>query len=437
MTPGIIPGRFRMKNEMLIWYKSQNKSNIMKESLIIGLVWLSLVAVTKLNAQEKVFTPLIINNTGNGESIANDSTHNCRFWGMLAVGSFDDSSKISHLNSLRQLASSNPDGWGFGFYTKTVRGGLIPVMYRGMWRADQDCLFDSSARIMVKNLSTCGIAHIRHASSGYVNIPNPHPFYTKSMQRDFSMFFAHNGTLDITVLKTLLDTYTDTNHYSYGGNGVNDPNNDSDLYRLYLMKWIDEHPSSGITASLNDALDTLTTQMGYSFSYNFIMASTYDTLWALRYNNTLSYRRESGSLGYVWEVASQPLGGADWVSATNHYLYIFSAGKATPDSIQIKNEAWGMPEYVGKSSTVDFNFTNPAVGNTLDIDIESEESQKVTFQLFDANGRSLSELSGIAIDAGENHVSYDIRLLKAGIYYLKMETGKTSQTKKLVIVFSH
>lgn len=406
----------------------------MKNTVSIGLIWMLLFLVVTAGAQENGFIPGRIDLASENTNSPDDSTHNCRFWGMLASGSFNDSSTISHLNSLKELASSNPNGWGFGFYTETLRGGHIPVVYRGMWRADQDCLFDSSARMMLDNLSGSGIAHIRNSSSGYVNIPNPHPFYTKSMQRDFSMLFAHNGTLDKPALVSMLGAYTETNHFSYSGIGVNDPNHDSDLYRLFLMKWIDEHPSLSVTACLKDALLALTTQMGSGFSYNFIMASTCDTLWALCYNNTLSYRTESSPSGYVWEVASQPLGGMDWTKATNQYLYVFSTAKETPDSIPIRDQGFGLDEYIDKNDALRFIFPNPSTGNTINIRIEAKESQQVSLQLYDFRGRILSNLSDIRIQPGENRFIFDIGLLKSGIYCLKLDAGKNSQTKKLVIV---
>jgi predicted glutamine amidotransferase len=406
----------------------------MKNVVSIGLIWMLLFLVVNAGAQENRFIPGRINLASENTNSMDDSTHNCRFWGMLASGSFNDSIKTSHLKAFKQLASSNPNGWGSGFYTKTIRGGFIPVINRGMWRADQDFLFDSSARMMLDNLTTCGIAHIRKSSSGYVNIPDPHPFYTKSLQRDFSMLFAHNGTLNKPTLISMLGTYTNENHYSYSGDDINDPNHDTDLYRLYLMKWIDEHPANGITTCLSNALVSLTTQMGTNLSYNFIMVSNYDTLWALCYNNTLSYHRETEPSGYVWEIASQPLSETGWVRATNYYLYAFTTNKATPDSIPVKDMGFGLPENIDKTCPLSFTFPNPSTGNTINIRIEAKESQRVSLQLYDSRGRILSNLSDIRIQSGENLFIFDIGLQKSGIYCLKLDAGKNSQTKKLVIV---
>lgn len=362
-----------------------------------------------------------------------DSLHNCRMWGMLTAGTFNDTSKIWHLHSLKQLSPANPNGWGLGFYTQTMRGGNIPVIFRGMWRADQDFLYDSCAAMMIENLSTSAIAHVRRSSSGYVNIPDPHPFYTKSLTRNFSMMFAHNGTLNKPTLITLLETYAAINHYNYSGDGVNDPNHDTDLYRLYLMKWIDEHPEDNITTCLSDAIVALTTQMGTNLSYNFIMISSGDTLWALRYNNTLSYRRETGPSGYVWEVASEPLTSPDWVKATNYFLYKFTSQKATPDSIPVKDLGFAIAENSDPLSEISISFQNPASGNQIDLTIESKKKSLVSVRLFNPAGQIVAEMSGVTIDTGTNLIHLDIRLLKTGVYLLKVDAGETCFSEKLVI----
>lgn len=407
----------------------------MKKLFFICLLWFLAGVVFYAAAQEKEISCLSVDNYRNQTDTLKTQPHNCRFWGMLTNGSFDDNTQISHLDSLQQLAPSNANGWGVGFFTETTKGGHIPVTYRGMWRADQDNLYDTCAKIMLNNLSNSGIAHIRNASYGYVNIPNPHPFFLKSMQRDFSMLFAHNGGLNIPLLITLLDTFTNNVHYNYSGSTLNDPNLDSDLYSLYLMKWINEHPSDSITACLKNALDTLTGQMGFGVSYNFVIATTYDTLWALCYNNTLSYRRENGYPGYFWEVASEPLGGTDWVSASNYYLYIFSTGNAYPDSIQINNPITHFKQ-IDENVLFNVKCANPAIGKSIEIEIDAAESQSVSLQLIDIQGNLLSRKDNITLVASKNHITFDISILKSGIYYLIIDSYKGRLSKKIVILNS-
>jgi predicted glutamine amidotransferase len=406
----------------------------MKHSFLIVQMFILLLAMLNVSAQEAGYNFGSWFNIENQFTSFNDSAHECRFWGMIAAEDFNYSTKALHLASLKHLGSDNPNGWGIGFYTKTLKGGFIPVTYRGMWRADQDYLYDVSAGDMLDNLSGCGVAHVRRSSSGYVNIPDPHPFCTRSLTRDFTMLFGHNGTLDKPTLIEMLGDYTHSNHYSYSGEGVNDPNLDSDLYRLYLMKWIDEHPSKSITSCLASAIVHLTTEMGTELAYNFVMASNYDTLWALRYNYSLYYRREVELSGYVWEVASQALSETGWIKASNFYLYAFTPGKATPDSIPVKDMGWGLPENAYNNSTISFGFPNPASGNTLKIEIKARESQLISFQLFGSQGQVLSAAPNIAVDAGTNHFIFDIGYLKAGIYYVRMEAGENSQTKKMIVI---
>lgn len=407
----------------------------MRTLFFICILWFLAGVVLHATAQEKEKSCLSVDNVQNSLNNIKTQTHNCRFWGMLTNGSYNDNTQMSHLDSLQQLAPSNANGWGFGFYTQTLKGGNIPVTYRGMWRADQDNLYDTCAKMMLNNLSNSGIAHIRNASYGYINIPDPHPFYLKSSQRDFSMLFAHNGGLNIPLLITLLDTFTNNIHYNYSGSTLNDPNLDSDLYSLYLLKWIDKHPSDSITTCLKNALDTLTGQMGFGVSYNFVIATTYDTLWALCYNNTLSYRRENGYPGYFWEVASEPLGGTDWVSASNYYLYIFSTGNAYPDSIQINNPITHF-EKIDENVLFNVRFANPAIGKSIEIEIDADESQSVDLQLIDMQGHLLSEKVNVMLGVGENHITFDINFLKSSIYYLIVDSLKDRLTKKIVILNS-
>jgi len=402
---------------------------------IIYFVYLIILSVALADsfAQEQGPVPVFGSGSDSYSITSIDTAHNCRFWGLIAKDSFNDSTMTLHLNTLKHLASTNPNGWGLGFYTETIRGGFIPVIYRGMWRADEDIMFDLKSRDMLDNLSGSAVAHVRRSSSGYVNIPDPHPFYTRSIERDFSMLFAHNGTLDKPTLIEMLGNYTDDNHYCYSEDGINDPNLDSDLYRLYLMKWIDEYPMKSISECLSDAIVELSTEMGTDLAYNFVMASNYDTLWALRYNFSLYYRREVSPEGYVWEVASQALSETGWIKASNHYLYAFTPGNASPDSTLVK-ESHGLPESIDNANSLNFEFPNPFSGRLLSIEIKVQKRTKASFQLYNQHGQSLSGTREAFLNPGNNQFSIDIGNLRAGIYFIKMEVGNSSQTKKLIVV---
>jgi len=361
--------------------------------------------------------------------------HECRLWGMLTPGGYSYSSLRAHLQTFRDLSSSNPDGWGLGFYTQMVKGGLIPVIYRGMWRADEDFMYDSCAVMLLNNLSVSGIGHVRNTSSGYEHIPDPHPFLTYSVTRNFSMMFAHNGTLNKPTLINLLGDYPQINHYHYGGDNINDPNHDSDLYRLFLMKWIDEHPFTHVTPCLKEALVNLTKEMGDDLSYNFIMTSAMDTLWALRYNNTLSYRRESSGENYTWEISSEPLSEEGWISAANRYLYVFTSSKPVPDSILIRESEYGMPDESGIPVSFDFSFQNPMITSDLNLSFFSAQPRVVSLQIFSPNGQIISDITTIKLEKGTNSLSVGLNRCKSGMYYVRVTEGTRTFTKKLVMAF--
>jgi predicted glutamine amidotransferase len=397
--------------------------------------------VTKKTAFTMVTAILLVANAaafGGGLFQADDvpvnPSHNCRFWGMLATRAFDDTTMRNHLEYLQvQLAPANYNGWGIGFYAQTIQGERIPVIYRGRWRADQDCRYDSAANVMIRNLSHVGVAHIRLASAGYVYIPNPHPFYTQGLHRDFDMLFAHNGTLNIPMLQNLVGAYADTNRYDYAASGS--PNNDSDLYRLYLMKWIDGHPGDGITKCLTDALNNLISQMGRSLSYNFVLASRCDTLWALRYNNTLSYRCEVGSPN-VWEVASEPLGGSDWVQATDHSLYVFIPDQSVPTVIGLNNLAvpgspGDQPHGAAESNAFRL-FYNPS-DKTLTVEFGMDDERPVFVKMYDISGRLVDRIYQNTARKGTNRFSYDMSHLPSGAYFVRLEAGDRKVTRKLVV----
>lgn len=361
--------------------------------------------------------------------------HECRLWGILTSGNVSNGVYGPHLQAFRDLSASNPDGWGLGFYTLTLKGGLIPVIYRGMWRADEDFMYDSCAEVLLENLSVSGIGHVRNTSSGYEHIPDPHPFLTYSVNRNFSMMFAHNGTLNKPTLINLLGDYPQLNHYHYGGENINDPNHDSDLYRLFLMKWIDEHPFTHITPCLKDAMVYLTGQMGENLSYNFIMTSAMDTMWALRYNNTLTYRREPAGEGYTWEVASEPLSEEGWISATNRYLYVFTSSKPVPDSILIRESEYGMPDESGIPVSFDFSFQNPMITSDLNLTFFSAQPGVVSLQIFSPNGQIINDIRAIMLEKGINPISVGLKGCKSGMYYVRVTEGTRTLTKKLVMAF--
>jgi predicted glutamine amidotransferase len=351
-------------------------------------------------------------------------------WGMITTGNFNDSTIRSSLKGLQKLGALNPTGWGIGFYTQTVKGYEIPVIHRGMWRADLDWHFDTIADLLANNIFKSGLAHVRNASSGYTNIPGPHPFYTKSLTRNFDMMFAHNGTLDVSLLQEQLGSYTDYNHYGYArNNNLNEPNLDSDLYRLYLMKWIDEHPTDHITKCLVKGMTSLIDTIGENYLYNFILASKGDTMWALRFNASLYYRYNDNPSGKTWEVASEPIGENNgWIEANDHCLYVFTPNQPTPTSYCLPDTTMHAPENINLKG---FNCT---LNNKVLIgEFFGEEGQHVLIKLFNINGQLIDNIYNNKAGNGITRFTYNMGNLSSGIYFIQKHTNSTADIVRKII----
>jgi hypothetical protein len=66
--------------------------------------------------------------------------------------------------------------------------------------------------------------------------------------------------------------------------------------------------------------------------------------------------------------------------------------------------------------------------------IGSDKSDQYKISLYDASGRLVARLKNIDGTPGQNKVSYSSPSLSPGIYFLRIEAGRNSQTRKIVIV---
>jgi hypothetical protein len=79
-------------------------------------------------------------------------------------------------------------------------------------------------------------------------------------------------------------------------------------------------------------------------------------------------------------------------------------------------------------------YPNPCQG-AVNISFSLSESSDVTLRIIDATGQQVgNDHSWNKLDSGKHQVSIDLSGLSSGIYYCRMETGKSFQTKKLVII---
>ena len=218
--------------------------------------------------------------------------HNCRLYAAIS-SSIPDSviyhDLVSFPQSLKVLSRLfYIDGWGIAYYP-----GSVPGVERSPFRAYSDPRFDSVAvRADTANCSVV-LAHIRLCTvgcccPGCYTVRDPHPYIRNKNGRYWA--FAHNGTIEKSVLWSLIDDdYLSQNPPNGSGLPECDPTDtslivDSELLFILLMEHI-EASNWGVLSGLTNAL----TQLIYADSAsqaNFVLSDGRD-LWAFRKGNTL------------------------------------------------------------------------------------------------------------------------------------------------------
>jgi len=100
--------------------------------------------------------------------------------------------------------------------------------------------------------------------------------------------------------------------------------------------------------------------------------------------------------------------------------------------IRTKNPVSGIPV---NSNSMNFSlYPNPSHG-ALNISFSLPEKSDVNLQIIDATGQQVgNDHSWKAENIGKHQYSIDLAGLSSGIYYCRMETNKSSQIKKLIVI---
>lgn len=246
--------------------------------------------------------------------------HQCRFWGMISY-SLPESVALEHLinapYSLKNLGASNRNGWGLAYYNDAA-----PVVMRGELPANLDPNFTMAAQELAGSNAHIGLGHVRAATSGATDIPNPHPFIRYKGGKWWA--FGHNGWLSKEKLKELIGSQYLAENPPTVGDNWDDPNVvDSDLYMLYVIKCIEEcnwNVTQGIAKAVIDI-----TQVDYGIM-NFFLSDG-ETLWGFRKGATLYYYHNGISPQYS-VIASQPPTSDPngWIPLNDYNLVILTVG---------------------------------------------------------------------------------------------------------------
>lgn len=248
--------------------------------------------------------------------------HQCRFWGMIAASLPENAVLDDLVNlpySLKNLGAVNDDGWGLAYYNSSQ-----PVVLRGKPPASADPNFDSAAHELASSDAHIGVGHVRAATSGASDIPNPHPFIR---QKDGKWWaFGHNGGLDKTTLKSLIGAqYLAENPPTVGANWDDPDVVDSDLYMLYVLKCVEENNWNVTLGIAKAVIDISAVDSG---GMNFFFTDG-ETLWGFRRGFTLYYYYNATTPQYA-TIASQPPASAEdgWIALDDYNLITLQADRA-------------------------------------------------------------------------------------------------------------
>jgi len=78
-------------------------------------------------------------------------------------------------------------------------------------------------------------------------------------------------------------------------------------------------------------------------------------------------------------------------------------------------------------------YPNPSTSSTT-IFFSLSQAQQVSFKVFDMSGRLITTITDQESGEGENQITWNTSDVKAGIYFLRMESGSYSEMKKVSVL---
>ena len=78
-------------------------------------------------------------------------------------------------------------------------------------------------------------------------------------------------------------------------------------------------------------------------------------------------------------------------------------------------------------------YPNP-FNSITKIDFELPENEKLILSIFDIKGNKITELINGKISKGKHSIKWNANNIPTGLYFLKIETEKFSQTHKLTLL---
>ena len=373
--------------------------------------------------------------------------HACRFWGLIGTAYpqdlIADHLRDGTIENLKDLGGVNSDGWAFAsFLSPTIQALLSgPLIRRGGPPANHpaDPDYDSAVDELSRLRPRAVLGHVRRGTSGHWGIPNPHPFQHEGM------IFAHNGSIPEYVLLTLLTrddpSYLQTHPPDYVDGYI-----DSELYFLYLLKFMHRHPGLSRPEALRLGVRQLAA-ITLGCRLNFVLTQG-DTLYALRCSVSDDYDpvrylgaqadagdRPEGSP--YWVVASQVLGSTavGWAAIPARTLAVFVPDRAR-DFYPVDLDTH---EPGGQKEQADSLRANDERVCTVEGKLVPAGGASVTVEIWDVQGRLIRRDGPVWMEGGRELPRWDGRdarglSVASGTYLCKVRVGERSWVRKTLVL---
>ncbi|MBN1354928.1 class II glutamine amidotransferase [bacterium] len=225
-----------------------------------------------------------------------DERENCRLFGMIKALPEKTGDLNRYLERFAGPSRPQRSGWSLSIFSDYEKGGTIgtpglPMILRSEMNVRDDLpTFEMASELFLRLKPNLILGHLRNASSGCLDIVDPHPF--QSIVRDRHFLFIHNGGVwgeDLIVLT----------HDLLGGESApaNCPDVPVDseylfLYYKYILENIASKPYeacriwlTSLIASFNDEWNALNVLITDGYSIWAIRSSRNDTGFNLHYKS--------------------------------------------------------------------------------------------------------------------------------------------------------
>ena len=373
----------------------------------------------------------------------------CRLWAVCAkedvtfstLAPYERQEIQVQLSEFYDQSKFMQNGWSLLCYSDLNTENVEPLFRSSSPASDDSLLYWSTVESLINfEQGRIGIGHLRLATSGTIEIPNPHPWIFQHSGKSYSLI--HNGTVDKNLVLDLItengtsESWLEDNPPQTFGAGSWDGEGwasvvDSELLLLYIMKMVvlNGEMFGGFEIALNNLINA-----GVStFQLNLIFSDG-DMLMTYGGGSYALYLTESEQ---YFAVMSQPPAQPDmeWDYITSNELVLIDGTHLTryPDfvtSVLDDNSEFVVPSsfHMGPA------FPNP-FNSSVQFLITGTSAGVLQINIFSVLGEKVDHFHVGAITDDQKLVGWTPPInISSGTYFVNAAAGTVNSTLKILYI---